>query len=115
MQNVVVTNYTWTTNGDDIITLDFTVYKKGLFGRVKPDRNFDGWGLVFKQLSNSEIDIDSLVIQDGNIRGVPLIPHLAHAVLLAGANTLKKAGEIEEASLLQKASRTFFKKYILKQ
>jgi len=114
MQNVTVINYTWNTNVDDLIALDFVVYKKGLFGRIKPDKQFDGWGLVFEKPSNGEIDIDNLVIQDGNIHTVPLNPQLAYAILLAGADTFKKSGEIEKSSLLQKASVKFFQKYILK-
>ncbi|MBU4445013.1 hypothetical protein KJ656_08040 [bacterium] len=115
MQNVTVTNYTFGEDINEATILEFIVYKKGLFGGIKPDRKFNGWCLMFSQLNQHEIDIDSLYLQDGNIHGQPLIPQLAYAVLLAGADTLKRSGEVEKASLLQKASIKFFKKYILKK
>ena len=115
MQNVTVTDYYWGVADDDIISLDFVVYKKKLFGGIKPDRRFNGWCLSFKLANDLEIDIDYLLLQDGNIHGQPLIPQLAYAVLLAGADTLKRSGEIEKSSLLQKASIKFFKKYIFKK
>ena len=115
MQNVAVTDYYWGVADDEIISLDFVVFKKKLFGGVKPDRRFNGWCLSFKLINNLEVDIDNLLLQDGNIQGQPLIPQLAYAVLSAGSDTLKKSGEEEKASLLQKAAIKFFKKHILKK
>lgn len=115
MQNVTVTDYYWGVADDEIISLDFVVYKKRLFGGLKPDRRFNGWCLSFRLINDLEIDIDNLHLQDGDIHGQPLIPQLAYAVLLAGSDTMKRLGEAEKASLLQKAAVKFFKKYILKK
>ena len=108
MQNVTVTDCYWGIADDEIISLDFVVYKKKLFGGIKPDRRFNGWCLSFKLINELEIDIDNLLFQDGNIHGQPLNPQLAYAVLLAGSDTMKRSGEAEKASLLQKAAVKFW-------
>ncbi len=112
--NVSVTNYMWAENAADITSLDFIVYKKGLFGGVKEDRSFNGWALVCGHLNTGEIDTDRVTLQDGNCYTQPLIPQLAYAVFLAGADTLKRCDEAGKAELLRKGAVDFFKKHILR-
>lgn len=113
--NVAVTEYVWAPDSEDITTLDFAVFKKGFFGSIKKDRSFEGWCLCFKHKDDKTVDIDSISMQNSNFHTQPLNLELAYAVLLAGSNTLKNAGEDNKAKLLNQAAISLFKQKILKE
>jgi len=47
--NVAVTGYKWAADDNDITILDFTVFKRSIFGGMKPDKSFNGWCLSYDQ------------------------------------------------------------------
>lgn len=119
--HVAVSEYSW-DEGTDLCWFYFIVYKKKLFGGLKPDRRFACWKLVLPLLNDNEIDVQNISLQDGNIRtvndenhNIPIeLHHLVIAIFLAGAKTLREAGEEPKAKMIDQARDGFFKKYILK-
>jgi len=94
--------------------IEFSVFKKGLFGKLKEVRACEGSCLGFTHAQNGEINLDSFSIQDGNFQEVPLNPQFLNSILRAAQDEMIKAGETQKANILSRAAQGYFKKYVLK-
>lgn len=117
MLYIKVTEWVWadtreSTDGPTFI--EFSVFKKGLFGKLKEIRECEGSCLGFSHDQNGEVNLDSFSIQDGNFQEVPLNPQFLNSILRAAQDEMIKAGETQKASILSRAAQGYFKKYVLK-
>ena len=114
---IKVTEVTWADtreSADEPTFIEFSVFKKGLFGKLKEVRECEGSCLGFTHDQNGEINLDSFSIQDGNFQLVPLNPQFLNGILRAAQDEMIKAGDTQKASILSRAALNYFKKYVLK-
>ncbi len=120
MLYIKVTEWTWADTKESTAPhasfIEFSVFKKGLFGKLKEIRECEGSCLCFEQDQNGEINLDSFVYQDGNFKTVPFNfdAQLLNGILRAAQDEMIKAGETQKASILSRAAQGYFKKYVLK-
>lgn len=116
MNNVTVDRWVWASHdeddyGSDITTINFNIYKKGLFGKLKKVKG--DYALMFNVDINNIIDIDTMAIHEFSSGIVPLNPHLAFGVMQASVISMEQAGEDKKADIMRETSKIFFKKKIL--
>ena len=99
---------------DEPTFIEFSVFKKGLLGKLKEIRECEGSCLGFTHDRNGEINLDSFSIQDGNFQEVPLNPQFLNSILRSAQDEMIKAGDTYKASILSRAAQGYFKKYVLK-
>jgi len=95
---------------DEPTFIEFAVFKKGLFGKLKEVREYEGSCLGFSHDQNDEINLESFVYQDGNFQIVPFDAQLLNGILRAAQDEMIKAGETQKASVLSRAAQGYFKK-----
>jgi len=83
--------------------LDFEVYKKSFFGGMKRAMKYDGWCIGFNHHPDGEIDLKTILIQDGNFDIRPLNPDLVIGVLRAAEMRFAEQRDEKKAEVVKKA------------
>lgn len=112
---IKVTEVTWVCTREstgELTSVEFSVFKKGLLGKLKEVRECEGSCLCFTHDQKGEINLDSFLIMDGNFQAVPLNPQFLNSILIAAQEEMIKAGEAQKASILIRAAQGYFKKYV---
>jgi hypothetical protein len=113
-----VTEVTWVGTREstgEITSIEFRVFKKGVFGKLKEVREYEGSCLCFTHDQMGEIILDSFVILDGNFQALPIDPQLLNSILITAQEKMIGVGETQKAEILIRAAKGYFKKYVLKQ
>lgn len=100
---------------DDATFIEFSVYKKGLFGGLKEVRDFEGSCLYLSHGKDGEIDLDLMFIQDGNFQAIAFDPLLVIRILQAALHAMPASGDKDKAQIIRSASIRFFRKHYLKK
>lgn len=111
--NIMVNEIKWSNTNDEPTFIEFSVYKKGLFGGLKEVKDYEGSCLGFIRGKDGEVDLDYFHLMDGNFQAIPFNPHLVICILQAAQLTMSETGDEGKAQILRNASRGFFSKYIL--
>jgi len=116
--NIRITNIKWEnfkakTKGQDPTIIEFDVYKKGIFGKLKKVPG--EYCLMFDFEKENNININSICLHEMSSGILPLNPHLTYGVMQSAAESMENAGEDEKADIIRKTSKLFFKSKILQE